>query len=135
MKSFKSKIGLELVIPIGAILTFVCAIMAIKGLYPVMAFILFLAFLIGKLFTGIEYIIDGDELIIKSSFLFTSKIAISSIKSVAKSRNPLSAPAASLDRLEIKYGKYDYALVSPKNKIEFINELLARNPNIENNVK
>ncbi|WP_421385008.1 PH domain-containing protein [Bacillus salacetis] len=68
-------------------------------------------------------------------------IEISSIKSVRPSRNPLSSPALSLDRLEIQYsnptGKVETrnswrtVLISPKDKEEFIQGLLNINPNIE----
>jgi hypothetical protein len=43
-----------------------------------------------------------------------------------ESHNPSSAAACSLKRIEIKYGKYDTALVSPKKRNEFINEIKDR---------
>lgn len=46
-------------------------------------------------------------------------------------KNPLSAPALSIDRIEILYGKYGIALVSPKNRVQFVKALLAENPGIE----
>ena len=37
----------------------------------------------------------------------------------------------SLDRIAIVYNKFDEVLLSPKERDEFINELLKINPNIE----
>jgi hypothetical protein len=48
------------------------------------------------------------------------KVEIQKITSVKRTRNPLSSPALSTDRLEIKYGKWDFVLISPKNKERFV---------------
>ena len=58
------------------------------------------------------------------------KVEIQSIKRIYKTRNPLSSPALSLDRIAIVYNKYDEVLISPKDKKEFIEELLKINPDI-----
>lgn len=83
------------------------------------------------LMSGIRYVIDGDVLMIKAGLMGTTKIPISVIKSVEKTHNTLSAPALSLKRLEIRYGKYDFALVSPKDRDAFIKDLLKINPDIQ----
>ncbi len=44
---------------------------------------------------------------------------------VVPTRNPLSSPALSLDRLEIKFGD-TWVLVSPKDKEEFMRDLASR---------
>jgi hypothetical protein len=62
---------------------------------------------------------------------FRKTIMISELKKVAKSSNPLAAPALSVDRLKIDYGNYNGILISPKNEQEFINLLLKENANIE----
>ncbi|OYQ45940.1 hypothetical protein CHU92_01805 [Flavobacterium cyanobacteriorum] len=84
------------------------------------------------LFYSIKYIIDGNILHIKTGLFISGKINIQDIKSVTKTYNPLSAPALSINRLEIKYGNnYDYALISPKNREEFVQQLLSVNPAIK----
>ena len=50
-------------------------------------------------------------------------IPINAIKSIVKSRNIISSPAWSLDRLEIKYGDNKTVLVSPKNKAAFLSHI------------
>jgi Bacterial PH domain len=42
----------------------------------------------------------------------------------------LSSPAASLDRIAIVYNKYDEIYISPKNREDFIKELLKINSDI-----
>jgi hypothetical protein len=83
-------------------------------------------------FLMISYTITKDKLVINSGIFGKQKIAISKITSVRKTNNPLSAPALSINRLEVKFGtKYDYALISPVRREEFAAELLKINPNIK----
>ena len=79
----------------------------------------------------IKYFIKENNLIIKSGFIKMSSIDINQIKSIEKSNNILSSPAASLNRISIKYGKYDDILVSPRNQEDFIQELLKINSEIK----
>lgn len=58
-----------------------------------------------------------------------------SIKNISETRNPISSPALSLDRLEIVYNRFDSVLISPADKIDFIAELLHRKPDIEVGLK
>ena len=48
------------------------------------------------------------------------KIPVADIVGVTPSRNPLSSPALSMDRLNISYGKRKFILVSPEDKAGFI---------------
>ena len=83
------------------------------------------------LFMSTYYLIDGRFLIIRSSFLINKKIKISSVKKISETNNPLSAPAASLDRLEIIYDNNGSVLISPKDKSGFIKHITRLNPQIE----
>lgn len=133
-KVYHSKIGLELIIPIAIIL-----IIGFKNIIkePKLAAIIFLAILIVfmiYIFTSIKYTIENQNLNIKAGFLINEDINILSIQKISKSNNILSAPAASLDRLEIIYGNKNSILISPKNKAEFIDEIKKINPNFEVNI-
>lgn len=66
-----------------------------------------------------KYVIAGDKLRVRSG-PFRWTVSISSISSVQPSHNPLSSPALSLDRLEIRYGSNRSILVSPKHRSRFI---------------
>ena len=53
-------------------------------------------------------------------------VPLREITRVARSRNPLSAPALSLDRLRIDYGNGRWCLVSPADRDGFLRALKAR---------
>jgi hypothetical protein len=76
----------------------------------------------------VSYEITQSELIIRSG-LTRSSIELSSIETVKPSRNPLSSPAWSLDRLRIDYRKKDkltFLLISPEERSAFLNELVLK---------
>lgn len=79
---------------------------------------------------GIRYTIAGEQLIVECSFV-RSKFDIGSIKSIKPTRSVLSAPAASIDRIEIRLSNRKILIVSPKEKSRFVNQLLAINPSID----
>lgn len=75
------------------------------------------------------YTIKSDVLTIQyGPFRWTIKIA--EIHSVTETKNPFTAPALSIDKLEINYGKFKTIAISPKNKTEFIDQLRKQNLNI-----
>mgnify|MGYP003413996194 FL=1 len=88
------------------------------------------AALILHLFTSTYYIIEGNILTIKSSFLINRKINILTITEIKETNNPLSAPATSLDRLKIIYGNGFWTLISPKDKEAFLLHIKKIQPNI-----
>lgn len=66
---------------------------------------------------------------VRSGALYRKQIPLSAIQTVRPTRNPLSAPAWSLDRLRVSYemdGGEGFVLISPKDKIGFVRELAAR---------
>ena len=95
---------------------------------------LLLLFII-HMFSTTYYTIEGDSLKIKCGFLYTQTLPIATIRKIESTRNPLSAPALSLDRLEIRYGTWDSVLVSPRDQRAFAQHLKEVNPTIELNVK
>ncbi|HLN19936.1 MAG TPA: PH domain-containing protein [Bacteroidales bacterium] len=130
MQRFKSKIGPEIVLFIGAVLIFVGTMGVINKSWPAIIIVAAVALFCAYLFSSIEYIIEDQLLIIKSGFFFTVRIRIESIKRLEETHNPLSSPAASLDRIAIYYNNFNVVLVSPKEKAEFINKLVSINPHI-----
>ena len=59
---------------------------------------------------------------------------IGEMKKVSKSSNIISSPAASFDRIEIRYGKFEELIISPKHKTKFVEDLQKINPEIINNL-
>jgi hypothetical protein len=90
--------------------------------------------LIVHMFLKTEYTIDEKKLNIKCGFFKYKPIDIKEIKEISKSSSVMSSPAASFDRIEIKYGKFEEMIISPKDKFEFAKYLTILNPNIKNNL-
>ncbi len=61
---------------------------------------------------------------------FKKKIRIEEIQSIRETKNPFSSPALSADKLEINYARFETVAISPKNKTEFVRQLLKQNPAI-----
>ncbi len=84
-------------------------------------------------FLPVYYQIEASVLTIRAGFLRTS-VPISQITKVQPTWNLLSAPALSLDRLEIEYSPDgvlgEIALVSPKDKKKFITDLAQSDPDL-----
>lgn len=102
---------------------------AVKGAY-VSSFVLVLigAFLLWFWFrTG--YLITEKELIIYYGPI-RQRMLLNKIDTVLKSKMPLISPALSMDRIQVRGGKYDIVAISPKDKAIFIEELINRNPDL-----
>ena len=78
-----------------------------------------------------RYIITENLLIVKCMFIVNDRIEISKIRKIEKTNSILSSPALSLDRIAIKFNKFDEVYISPKEKQAFVEELLNVNPDIE----
>ena len=126
VKRFRSKVDTWLVLVVVAalvVLTAALVSMVVAGA-SLAAIALFLGVMTavmlftGLIFTRTWYEIDARELrIVSGPFRWT--IPRESIRSVEDSRNPLSSPALSLDRLRIRYGDKRWILVSPEDKKGF----------------
>lgn len=129
---YRSKIGIELVVLLAAGMTpgFITALADDKNNDPELPCILAGVFvLIIALMTSTRYKIDGNLLRIYVLVFQYKPIDITTITQIKETNNPLSAPAASLDRLELKQDTKSI-LVSPKDKQGFIASLQRINPNI-----
>jgi PH (Pleckstrin Homology) domain-containing protein len=73
------------------------------------------------------YVIEGDTLVIRSGFI-RWRVPIREITSVTPTRNAVSSPALSLDRLRIAYGSSKWILVSPEEHERFLSALRSVNP-------
>jgi hypothetical protein len=130
MKRYRSKISSGLVI-------FLLAVMALPiygtvtngdlvGLVIVLSVFVFVIYI----FISTHYTIANDILWIQCGFMKKS-IPISRITEISPSKNPISSPAASLDRLKINYLPNNWILVSPANKAGFCSDLKRINPSID----
>lgn len=95
---------------------------------PVFLLFLFLQWLITRIFFGISYTIDGNELIVKSLF-FNRRYDVRKITKISPSHHLIFSPAASLDRLELQMGN-ETLLVSPRQEQCFIEQICEVNPHV-----
>ena len=86
------------------------------------------------MFLNTTYKIEKGKLYIKCGFFNYNPVNIGEMKKVSKSSNIISSPAASFDRTEITYGKFDELIISPKYKTKFVEDLQKINPGIINNL-
>lgn len=86
---------------------------------------------VAHLFTTTYYTINGDDLNIRSGFIYNKTFAIHGITEISETNNPLSSPATSLDRLEIRTGEGGSVMISPKEKDKFLTHICAINPRIK----
>lgn len=86
--------------------------------------------LMAWVYWGTYYRLDGHHLIVRCGPLKWT-INIKTIKSIAATRNPLSSPALSLDRLEINYGENRKIRISPEDKNGFAHAILQINSKIQ----
>jgi hypothetical protein len=102
---------------------------------PLAAFVFYFGIL--KLLAyPVNYEITTSTLEIHSGILLHYRISLSSIVCVVPTRNPLSSPAWSLDRLRIDYlknGKKRFILISPKDQKAFLREVVERTPSLKFN--
>jgi len=86
---------------------------------------LFAPILIGLLAIPIKYELQADLLLIQSGMI-KYRVRYSDIELIEPTRNPLSSPAMSLDRLKIVYGKRKMILISPNDRMAFLSEIKKR---------
>jgi hypothetical protein len=133
MKIYKSKVdwwlGLVLVYPIFRSVALIIEgeWIGYIGIALCLLFIVFISI-------STRYIISENHLIVKCMFIVNDKIEISKIRKIEKTNSILSSPALSLDRIAIKFNKYDEVYISPKERQAFIDELLKINPEIESTI-
>jgi hypothetical protein len=129
--TYPTKIGIELIVP----LVFVFGISSALLIYHEawVGLLINMTAIVGICYVCIHttYTIEGNILSIKSPLILPITIEIDSIQKIQESRDPMSSPAGSLDRLEISYGKTDRVLISPKCKKEFLDQMRELKPEIE----
>lgn len=130
MTTYRSKIGIVLMIPLAIIFTWSLISQINAKDWPGLGIILLSSAFFAHFLTTIYYHVNNKTLIVKCSFIFKTSINIRSIKTIRESGSILAAAAASLDRLEILYNENDSIYISPREKEKFIEHLLSINPNI-----
>ncbi|MCX2981405.1 hypothetical protein EYC98_11070 [Halieaceae bacterium IMCC14734] len=123
MEIYKSKIDtwLLLVLAGSAIACLIAAYTATQQGDGVMTGLLILALGAGLplwILASTKYVVADQSISVRSGPFFWT-IQISSISSVRETRNLLSSPALSLDRIELEYGAGKKIMISPADKAGF----------------
>lgn len=81
---------------------------------------------------SIRYIVEGDKLTVSCGILGSSTYDIMSMRSIRPTRTLLSSPAASLNRIELRFSarRMRPLIISPKDKSGLIASLKSINPSI-----
>ena len=137
MTRFPSKVDwwlgaiLVAVIPVSMLLSAYTAFRAGQTGMAVASVAFVIVLYVGLVFP-MYYELERDSLVIRFG-LMRSRIPYSAIKAVSPTRNPLSSPALSLDRLHVdcdrNWGRG--VNISPKEKQRFLEELAKRAPHLE----
>jgi hypothetical protein len=134
---FASKIDLWLVLALGsaavAVLWSLWYTLAGLDAFTVGAALIAAALSLGLplwLLAGTYYELAGGQLLVRCG-PFRTRIALDQVRSVKPSRSLASAPALSLDRLAIAYGRFGTVLISPRNKAGFIAALRQQAPGVQ----
>jgi hypothetical protein len=125
MKVYKSKRDWWLMLIVFGAMGFPVVMGILEKNYLISGFFAGIMIVIAILFHFTVYKLDGEHLIVGRT-----KIDIKTIRKVYKTNNPVSSPALSIDRIAICYNKFDEILISPKEREDFIGELLKANPDI-----
>ena len=130
MAIYRSKISVGIVAPVILITGALLVVSLIESDWIVFLIGLAITLFVIHLFFTTYYLVDGSILQIKSGFLYNKELSIYSIVKLEETTSPLSAPAISLDRLEVFYNRFDSIIISPENKTDFIKHLCDINPEI-----
>ena len=134
MTTYKSKIGLSIIIPFSTGLLGTNILLAYEKVWIVFIFILLVTFFIVHMFLTTYYQIDRNILRVKCGFFINKSVDINKIVRITGSNNSTNSPALSFDRLEIFYNN-ERIMISPKNKDDLLSEIRRINPAIEMRLK
>lgn len=109
----------------------VAAVVTFTGPGPGLAVLALLAAVyafVAWIFVKTFYIVTETDLLVRSG-PFRWTIPLDDIQKVQPTRNPLSSPALSLDRLEILHSRGSL-MISPEDKRGFLEDLVVRTPGL-----
>ncbi len=135
MRKFKSKISTGLVVFLAVLLGGMLIMLLYDKSWLVSLLIFSQIVFIAHMFATTFYIVEDEKLHIKSGLLVNFSLDIHQIKKISETNSLMSGPAASFDRLEITYNKFDTVLISPKEKGAFIELIKKINPEVEIKLK
>lgn len=131
MKIYKSKVDKALLFPIVLVISVLCFIMVFAASWSGLASVLLVSLLVADIFLRTRYKIEDLQLKVNCSFFVNTTVEINRISKIQRSTSFLSSPATSFDRIEIIYNKFESLIISPADKLTFVESLKQINPRIE----
>jgi len=140
---FKSKIDWWIYVLIlgwiGANIWFIISYLANREFWVLIMVVIFTpvtVFVFIPMWRHTYYELGEEELLIKGGLGKGTSIRYDRMVSVTRTKNPISAPALSMDRVEIRFAfksgtVFDTAIISPLERDEFFRLLMEKNPDIE----
>jgi len=86
--------------------------------------------LVAWIFAGTSYRVSDTTLAVRSGPIRVT-VPLAAIRRVTRTRSVLSAPALSLRRLEVQYGRHSTVVISPNDESGFLDALRSRAPQAE----
>jgi hypothetical protein len=117
--------AIPLMISAGAVTSALLAGPPLPAVFLMVGLEVLIVALIAWTYRGTRYLVTDREVVARSG-PFRWRVEIAGIESIHPSRSPLSSPAMSLDRLEIRYGGGRKLLISPEDREGFLEAAVAR---------
>lgn len=127
---YRSGISWGLVALIALVLLPVYALMIYLSVWIGLALLVILTAFIVDTLVNIRYIIDHKTLRVQSGLFDKRQFDIDRITEIARTTSLESAPAASMDRIQLRLEKRQRLILSPRQRQAFIDHLLRINPRI-----
>ncbi|MEJ1239749.1 PH domain-containing protein [Chryseolinea sp. T2] len=128
---YKSKVSIGLLLFVSVALIVPSVVLISHGVWTALLVTVPAASFIINMYADTSYrlTIDG-RLIIRCGYFYKDEVRVNDIRSVRSSNNILSAPALSIDRLELITCDR-VLLISPRDKLQFAEQLKEMNPSID----
>lgn len=99
------------------------------GIGTVLSILIAAVLFVAWIWTGTDYTLTSGDLLVRSG-PFRWRVPLAEIQAVNPTRNPLSSPALSLDRLEVVYRRGSVLMISPRDKNRFLRSLVTQAPHL-----
>lgn len=130
MSRYRSKVDIWLIVVVWVVIVLPTLPVIVEDMsIAVIAIDTLILLFVTALLVSVSYDINGETLTVRCCYVMKETYRITDIIEIKKSRTIMSAPASSLDRLELKIGRKTL-IISPCRKSEFVAELMAINPDI-----
>lgn len=86
--------------------------------------------LMSSIWFNTYYLLEAENLVAVSGF-FKIRVPYSEMLKVERTNSPLNAPALTMKRVRIKFGKWKEVLIAPQEEAEFFEILAEKAPQIE----